>query len=113
MFLRKLLSAACMCSIVLLYSTVYAQQTPQEFLEEHEDAIEKYCDGDTECQLAELYALHKVINLLLTVDVMSIDREILMELMDEFEIKEFDTFDFKGIDIGFKDYLNTKERKKT
>lgn len=110
--LKKLL---IVCSIVLLFTNVWAQ-TPQEFIELLEDNIIRACEGSFqketaelyECTLTEFYALRRVMGFLLTIDRESEDWGVLIHLLGKYELGEYKTFDFVSIHLAFEKYLKEK-----
>jgi len=104
-----------------------------DFLHLHEDRIQKMCEdrtqevfgdglsgmnnpfrsffklsGKFECGLTQFHALHKVIDLLLTIDRSSEDWKVFAKIMDENIIDDYETFDFMNIHLEYLAYLEEK-----
>ena len=126
--LKALKNFLVICSIVLLSTSAYSM-TRQEFIDKHEAAIIEKCEdarpdmdsdyndmlrrffrvpGRFECPLTNLYAMHKVMELMETLDRRSEGWPIFVELMETSVIKEYDTFDFIAIHQGYEAYLEGK-----
>jgi len=106
------------CIIVLLMSANVYAITRQEFLDVHQDNLINACeDGYGEmgigilydCILEEFYGLHNVMYLIDTLDKDSEDWKKLMELLEEYDWGDYDTFDFMAVHLEFEIYLENKD----
>ena len=114
-------------SMVLLSSSAYAMSA-DDFLRIHETRLQELCEdnqinaseldnpfrnlfdlpGRFECGLTQYYALHKVIDLLVTIDRESEDWKVFYKIMNENFIEEYETFDFMNIHLEYLAYLEEK-----
>jgi len=128
--LRALQSCLIILSSIILLSTSSYAITSTEFMYDHEDKIVKSCeDFNTErlaigkdnpfvnffgvparyeCGLVSFYALHKVIQILMTTEKDSDDWEFLEKLMTKYYIPKYETFNFVLIHLDFERYLEEK-----
>ena len=119
---RYFLIVLIVCSAVC--SNVYAMSA-EDFLYTHEWRIQDMCEaqqinadspfrgflqfpGRFECGLTQFHALHKVIDLLLTIDRSSEDWKVFTKIMDENIIDDYETFDFMNIHLEYLAYLEAK-----
>lgn len=118
-------------SIVLLSTSAYAI-TSRAFLYEHENKIVEICKGFEdrvqdqrnspfsswlalpsryECPITSFYGLHKVIEIITTIDKNSPDYKVLNDLLIKHYMENHDTYDFITIHLEFEKYLEEKSSK--
>lgn len=128
--LRALQNCLIILSSIILLSTSSYAVTSREFMYNHEDKIVKSCeDFNTEklasrkdnpfvnffrvpsryeCGLVSFYALHKVIQILMTTERDSDDWKFLEKLMTKYYNPKYETFNFVLIHLDFERYLEEK-----
>ena len=130
MKMKKLLRMVMLISLVLFSTSVLAM-TVDDYRHKHEVALTQYCEDDWEaiekmdardaynlidfpshyeCGLTQFYALHSIIEYQLYIDRQSEDWGVLMEIMEQNYLEDFDTYDFVNIDIQFGYYLEDKDK---
>ena len=128
--LKALKSCLIILSSIILLSTSVNAMTSQKFLYKHEDIIVKMCEDSEvrlqavrnsmfgnlfripnhyECGLTSFYALHKVIEIMITIDRSSDDYEVFDVLMIKHYIEEYKTYNFIAIHLEFEKYLKEKK----
>jgi hypothetical protein len=61
-----------------------------------------------ECGLHQFYALHKVLDIMVSLEEGSEDLKVFKELEDRYYDEEFDTYDYKSIHLEFEEYMRNK-----
>jgi len=119
-------------SCLLILSSILSAHamTRQEFIDKHEAAIIELCENFEikrmanrdnpfaafmmiparyECGITSFYALHKVMELMETLDRTSEDWLVFVDLINANIIEEYDTYNFITIHLEFEAYLEGRQ----